>query len=148
MTDEQIEQATAWLKALAEAKCGNTECFNGIVCAERIEESCKTCNGTSLDPRTEMFRATCPGIDEEDVGVRYHDNCCDNKKYRPLTIAEAEAKGLEMLERFQWINLNWYGTWSVYAPHMTKTTGVVHGDTPLLAILAAIGSAVGLEVTV
>lgn len=144
LTDEETKQADTLLKALAEAKC--PECHNGnhgqIIASDGRPVNCPTCYGSGLDPHAELFRVTC----EHFTHYSDHSKTCpaeDCKEHRasctgtrPLTPAEANAKGLEMLE---WLfkdgheELFWDG-WDVQ-------------DMPLLlAILSAIASAVGLVV--
>ncbi len=131
MTDEQIKQANTMLEQLAGAPCSDcdgsglgkylyTTVREGL--AGRVSEECEACNGSGLDPRTEMFRVTC----------QFGRENCDICEARQLTIAEAEAKGLAMLE---WLfkkghdEIFWDG-WDVQ-------------DMPLLlAILAAVSAAV------
>ncbi len=167
-TDEQIKQATeAWLLALHDAKCpepkyhavnmGNYWAYNE---PNYIEHRNK-CSG--LSPRTEMFRVKC-GLQ---VFHRCKGNLCNNVTHvasaceehraecngtRPLTIAEAEALIGKMLVAF---NLGvqptlavherahpWYAFQDVA---YTKEYKDGFGDTPLLAILAAVASAVDID---
>lgn len=144
MTNKQISQLEILLKGLAESKCLHKECDDG----KMLGYEHRSCKGSGLDPRTEMFRVKC-----EEGGhftmTRQHGET-ESRHYhlsemvypgcngiRLLTIAEATAKGLDMLE---WLSKEgheeiFWDSWDVQ-------------DMPiLLAILSAIASSVGLEVT-
>ncbi len=140
MNDDQIKQATTMLERLAEVKCSHCfgkglEPYSGNP-GDYSPEPCGICETSCIDPRTEMFRVTCehtltPGMIDPETLQKHIASCTGT---RPLTIAEAEAKGLEMLE---WLfkeghdEIFWDG-WDVQ-------------DMPLLlAILAAVSAAVGV----
>lgn len=142
MTDQIKQATTAWLKGLAEARDCLSCDGDGSYFRDRTDElPCRECNGSGLDPRTEMFRVAC----EEYPG-------CDSPAgtgTRPLTPAEAEARGLEMLDILSrpvslTIELKRFtnDSWAVGIDGIN-----IYGDTQLLAILAAVGSVVGVEVT-
>lgn len=105
-TDEILKELAA-----IEKPCENMECPVGMDSddlrwfalsqadneLEGIEPKPCSCKGTGAVPAFPMLRIQCIGIDEEDVGVYYHDNCCNNKRWRAKTLDEARLCLEELL---------------------------------------------------
>lgn len=147
MTDDQAKQTQALLLVLSEAKA----CPDCLAYVEPEDYAdCTTCDGSGLNPRTDLFRVKC---DKKCFYHWFQNRDCTGT--RPLTSAEAEAKGLAMLA---WlitsVKEDARDTWPLrivcgQSGSIWLQSQVVNaeGATPLLAILAAVASAVGVEVT-
>lgn len=76
------------IKELAEAEepCQSAECFNGVVCSDRIESNCPSCKGTNKVALHEWVRIAC------ECGINEDPSCpaCDKYHMRPCTLSEID----------------------------------------------------------
>ena len=172
MNDEQTKQVNTLLKTLSETKCcpGDGRGYDVTKCRCLDDEhsgghhdKCETCNGSGLDPRTEMFRVKCThhshnNIHQTGPMISNHLKICNGYEDRPLTPAEAKALIGKMLT--YWLGQGHVFRFGGYSS--PSSDGMVTGigccmdtdtelyacgePTVLLAILSAVASAVGVKV--